>query len=316
MVRVRLLLVIAVLAVATAADAATTCDFQGAGATMRLIADCTTDSTIIIPDGVTLDGANLTITAIDPVGGHFLGAVVANGGRTASILHTRITTQALADVCDGGAARLRGIYFDGTAGVIGGNIVTDLNQGESRCQEGNAIEVRSLVDGDPVNVEVGQNVVTGFQKSGVVVTGNVDAWIHDNQIGASAAQSNLAANGVQVGYGAWALIERNRIAGNSWLGYPMTLDAATAILLYRAVSGTTVSGNIVEGNADIGIYIASDGAVVERNELTDNGPDLGGYDIGIGDYGVGNRVDRNTVRGYQVPYDSLNGAASKTIALK
>jgi hypothetical protein len=314
---VRLAVAFALVLVATAADAATTCAFDRSGTTWRLTADCTTDSTLVIPDGVTFDGANQTITAIDPAGGHFAGAVIASGGATASIVNTRITTQALADVCDGGPSRLRGIFFDGAAGVIRNNLVADINQGSSRCQEGNAIEVRSLAaDAAAVPVEIAQNVITGYQKSGIVVTGSVDVWVHDNEIGASMDQDNLPANAIQVGYGAWARVERNRVAGNSWLGYPATLDAATAILLYHAAPGTVVSGNIIEGNADIAIYIASDGAVVEANEISEDGADLGGYDIGVADYGAGNRVDANHVRGYQVPYDTLAGAAKKTVAMK
>ena len=46
--------------------AATTCTFTTAGTTMTLDADCTTDATIPIPDGYTLDGAGLTIVANDP----------------------------------------------------------------------------------------------------------------------------------------------------------------------------------------------------------------------------------------------------------
>jgi len=314
---VRLAVAFALLLVATAADAATTCTFERSGTTWRLTADCTTDSTLVIPDGITLDGASQTVTAIDPAGGHFAGAVIASGGATASVINTRITTQALADVCDGGPARLRGIFFDGAAGVIRNNIVADINQGASRCQEGNAIEVRSFAQDDAsAAVEIAQNDVTGYQKSGIVVTGSVDVWMHDNAVGASMDQDNLPANAIQVGYGAWARIERNRVAGNSWLGFPASLDAATAILLYRSATGTTVSGNTVEGNADIAIYVASDGAVVEANDISEEGADLGGYDIGIADYGAGNRVDGNRVRGYQVPYDTLAGAAKTTVAMK
>lgn len=40
-------------------------------------------------------------------------------------------------------ARLRGILFDGAAGSITHNTVTNINQGASGCQEGNGIEVRN-----------------------------------------------------------------------------------------------------------------------------------------------------------------------------
>jgi len=311
----RAALVCVLLLVAASADAAGTCQFESVGATERLLGDCATDSTILIPDGATLDGAGFTITAIDPAGRHFAGAVVMNAGTDASIVNTRITTTALADVCDGGPARLRGVFFDGARGTIRGNTVIDLNQGPSRCQEGNAIEVRSLAEeDDSATVEIDHNVIDRYQKTGIVVTGSVDAWIHDNQIGTSANQERLPANGIQIGYGAWALVERNRIAGNSWIGFPSTTDGATAVLVFRAAPGTTISGNTIEGNADIGIYVAADEVTVVGNQVIEQGADRGGYDVGIGDYGVGNRISGNTVRGYQVPYDSLAGSAAKTIA--
>jgi hypothetical protein len=255
------------------------------GATMRLVGDCTTDATLLIPEGMTLDGRGFTIAATDPVGGHFVGAVVMNGGGAASIVNTQITAQALTDVCDGGPSRLRGIFFDGATGTIRGNRISELNQGPSRCQEGNAIEVRNLLGDEDLTVQIDHNAVEGYQKTGIVITGGVDAWIHDNRVGASANQELLPANGIQIGYGAWALVTDNQIAGNT-----------------------------IQGNADIAIYIAADDVVVQGNEVIEEGPDLGGYDVGIGDYGTGNRVDGNTVRGYRSPQDSLTGLAEMAIA--
>jgi len=313
---VRLAVAFAVLLVATAADAATTCTFDRTGATWRLKADCSVTAPIVVPDGITLDGAHQTITAIDPIGGHFLGAVIASSGATASIVDTHITAQALADVCDGGPARLRGIFFDGAAGLIRGNTIIDVNQGASRCAEGNAIEVRTLASIDPVVVEIDHNVVSRYQKSGIVVTGAVDAWIHDNQIGASATQDHVPANALQVGYGAWAMVAQNRIAGNSWRGFPSTRDAATAILVFRAAPETTIRANVIDGNADIGIYIGADGVIVEDNQLTDEGPDIGGYDTGIADYGVGSRISGNVINGYQLPIDRPARTRARQVALR
>src|SRR3712207_8069880 len=47
--------------------------------------DCMTDTSIVIPNGYTLDGGGHTITAVDPVGGHFVGGVIQNGGATANV---------------------------------------------------------------------------------------------------------------------------------------------------------------------------------------------------------------------------------------
>lgn len=107
---------------------------------MTLDTDCTTDTSIVVPNGFTLDGAGHTITAVDPSGGHFTGGVIQNGGASANVTDVHVTASGLADVCDGGAARLRGILFDTASGSITNNTVTDINQGASGCQEGNAVE--------------------------------------------------------------------------------------------------------------------------------------------------------------------------------
>src|SRR2546423_11891566 len=82
------------------ASASTDCTFTIVGKPMTLDADCTTDATIKIPDGFTLDGAGHTITAVDPPGSHFIGAIVQNEGKVANVKNLTITTSGLADVCD------------------------------------------------------------------------------------------------------------------------------------------------------------------------------------------------------------------------
>src|SRR3954447_17926006 len=94
------------------AGAATNCAFTTKGTTMTLNANCTTDATILVPNGVTLDGKNRTITAVDPVAGHFVGAVVKNAGAVANVKNLVIDGNFTVDACDGGNDRLRGIMFD------------------------------------------------------------------------------------------------------------------------------------------------------------------------------------------------------------
>jgi parallel beta-helix repeat protein len=280
-----------------AAGAATDCQFDVDGSLMRLVADCTTDASITVPHGVTLDGAEHTITAIDPPGGHFVGAVLVNGGSRVSILNTRITARALANICDAGDARLRGILLNGASGVIRGNTVWDINQGLSACQEGNGIEIWNF-SGSTVSVQIEGNRVEAYQKSGIVVSGDVDAAIVRNHLGASAPHALVPANGIQVGFGAWAAIERNSVEGNRW---SRADAAATGILLTASAPSTTVRKNTITGNADVGIYVAASEAIVRENTVTDHGVD-GFYDIGIVNFGKGNVITDNAIRGYDQKY--------------
>jgi parallel beta-helix repeat protein len=301
----RVLLLFAILVLTGTAEAANDCIFTITGTTMRLATDCRTDASIEIPDGMTLDGANHTISAVDPPGGHFTGGILTNGGRSASVINTRLTAQSLANVCDVSDGRLRGIFLDGASGILRGNTVLDIHQGTSACQEGNGIEVWNF-SGTPVVVEIADNVVDGYQKSGIVASGDVDATIRNNRVGASALQAYVPANGIQVGFGAWAAIEQNQITGNRW---PRADAAATGILLSGSAPGTVVRRNTITGNADVGIYIAAREATVTQNLVVEDGVD-GFYDIGIVNYGEHNTVRDNEVRGYDERYFGVEPGAA------
>lgn len=226
------------------------------------------------------------------------------------MISVTITGQNLKNVCDGGTARLRGIMLDGASGVISGNVVVNINQGASGCQEGNAIEVRSCDGAGPVTAEISHNTISSWQKTGIVANCQVTAWVHHNTVNASATQANLAANSIQIGFGAGATVEHNQVAGNSWTTNQFW--ASSAILLYQAAPGTVVRhNNLMDGNADVGIWIESSGVTVDNNRVFESGPD-GYYDIGIGNWGTSNSVANNKVRGYSLPVD---GDSAKTKAI-
>lgn len=282
----------------------TDCTFTTTGSIMALDGDCMTDGTLLVPDGMTLDGNGHTITAVDPSGGHFLGAVIQNGGLWAAVRNVTVTVSNLANVCDGGDDRLRGIMFDGASGEITMNSVVGIHQGASGCQEGNAIEVRNApFDGTHPNtqsVRITHNVIDEYQKTGIVANGDVDVVVEHNRLGASATQQNLAANGVQLGFGALGLVRHNEVAGNQWLG--ATNFAATAILIFQA-NGAVVSQNRVTGNSDVGLFVAGDGGAYEYNDVRDFGVDGPNGDFGMVDAGSGNVFNHSLVCGFVTSFD-------------
>jgi uncharacterized protein len=186
-----------------------------------LAADCSTSTTITVPNGWTLDGGSHTITAYDPAGGHFRGAVVANAGLVANVRDLTVTGYHLADVCDAGADALRGILLDGASGVVADNHVINLRQDASGCQEGNGIEARNAPftkRGRDVYVAVTGNEVRGYQKSGIVVTGSVLTLIDRNTVQGLGQVPYIAQNGVQVANGGSGIVSRNRISDNYYAG--------------------------------------------------------------------------------------------------
>ena len=209
--------------------AISTCVFTpaapGSNGTMLLAADCTTDVPITVPDTVTLDGNGHTITAVDPLGGHFVGAVVTNetAGSTIHVTNLTIVGQFGADVCDPGADRLRGILFSGASGTITHNQLFMIRQGPSSgCQEGNAIEVRNfpgeetMSASERVRVTISDNLVRNYQKTGILVNGLADAIVGRNTVNGDGPSTVIAQNGIQIGFGATALVSANTITGNDY----------------------------------------------------------------------------------------------------
>ncbi|MDP2676951.1 MAG: right-handed parallel beta-helix repeat-containing protein [bacterium] len=305
--------------VAGSAFSTTTCQFTTSGDIVSLTGDCMTDETIFVPDGMTLDCGGNEIIGVDPMVGAFTGAVIQNGGTTAHVRQCIVSAVDLQNACKGGDDRLRGIMFEGASGSITQNVVGGINKGASGCQEGNAIEVRNApFDGTHPNtqsVEVAHNQVTNWQKTGIVCNGDVDCDIHHNAVGASATQLNLAANGIQMGFGATGIIEHNYVEGNQWLG--ASDFGATAILLF-SVDSVIVSQNNIRGNADVGIYGFTTNSLVDNNKVFDDDSVYSEFgelhgDYGIIDLGSGNVFSNNKVKGYADPYFGVEGGKNKSI---
>lgn len=287
------------------ANAVNNCNFDDDGSTLTLLDNCTTDATIYVPPGYTLNGDDYTITAVDPPGGHFLGGVIENVGAVAHVTHLAISASGLANACDAGANRLRAILFVGASGSITHNSILGLNQGASGCQEGNAIEVRNApFDGTHPNtivVEISNNHVAEWQKTGILCNGDVDCWIHENQIDESATQLNLAANSIQLGFGAMGIVEQNRVQGNQWLG--TSFFAATAFLLFDADTSDVIN-NVVQGNSDVGgLVVFSDNVLTENNKIFDQGPDAANSCCDVGIWNFDSEADymNNKIRGFDTP---------------
>ena len=101
---VAVLLLLVVPGVAGAGDG---CSFERTGTTWTLVSDCTTDTSIVLPDNVTLDGAQYTIMATDPSDGSFRGGIIVARGASAAGTNTVIRAMKLADGWQTSHDRLR-----------------------------------------------------------------------------------------------------------------------------------------------------------------------------------------------------------------
>jgi Right handed beta helix region len=327
-----LLIVAIAAAVGFSQTASAQCTTTTTGKTMTLNGDCTTTTSIIVPNGLTFDGAGHTITAVDPAGGHFKGGIIQNGGAKANVTNVKITASGLADVCDAGPDRLRGILFDGASGSISNTEITNINQNQgatfSGCQEGNAIEVRNFGSSPTtIRVSIDSNVISGYQKTGIVANGDADATITDNVVTGDGPQPFIAQNGIQIGFGATAMVKRNEVSGNAYTG--TTGDASGGILVVAGPfygsaysPGDQIMNNTLKGN-DIGVWLSQIDAggnspatatnvKVVNNTITNNAITNPFYQAGISDQGNNDKLINNTISGigYTTPPNTFTIDAS------
>lgn len=301
------------------------CAFETDGQTMTLQGDCVTTASILVPDGFTLDGAGHTIKAADPEGDHFRGGVIVAEEGEAHVRHVTLTTDGLREACGGQGERLIGVSFKNAFGSITRVQVVGLRRQGRNCQEANGIHVSNApfanYDCDPTtencnpdtkDIRIADNVVVGQGKNGITVAGDFNATVEHNNIGASSAATDITTNGIQVSFGSTGVVRDNFVHGNQ-----NEIDGGAdgtngiGILLYTAPN-TSVEGNTVVGNANIGIDISagSTGARVRGNRIFDRGMDFSPLES-IADVGInvtdtsmdGTVVEDNNVQGYRLAED-------------
>ena len=313
-----LLVVLSALSAATFAKAATTCAYVNSGQRMVLQSDCTTDAPIIIPNGMTHDGAGHKITAIDPPGDHFRGAILQNGGASANVVDTVLETAGLENVCQTGPDKLAGILFDGASGTITRNTILALNKNPqsgvlSGCQEGNAIEAVNFGSmPGRMQVKIDNNIIRNYQKTGIVLNGDVEATLVANRIEGVGPQGFIAQNGIQVSGGASGRVKGNTVTGNSYTGSSTAsggIIVASGPLHHSNYSfGVEIESNTLAGN-DVGVWlmqmnerrespVVPTRVSVVNNVITNDAVTNGHtYQAGITAHGKGDLIKGNRISG-------------------
>ncbi len=305
------------LATAVSSMAATSCNFTNQGSSMKLNGDCWTDTAIVIPHGKTLDGRGFTITGMDPGGDHFRGAVVVNGGSSASVKNLKVTVSGLINVCDADADRLRGIMFEGASGSISGSTIYDINQGASGCQEGNAIEIRNFgANAATSRVNISGNTITGYQKTGIVANGNVEVHASDNVVDGGGPVGYIARNGIQFGFGGSGSAKKNIVSGNSYTGASAVSGGILVVggpgyggdfcvgvqIVQNSVSGNDVGVYLSQYEADFSAPLSATNIKVTNNLISHDAVTNGYvYQAGVSDVGNNDKIIANTVSG--IGYD-------------
>jgi hypothetical protein len=247
----------------------TACAGSMTGTTFTLSADCDTTVELTVPDGVTVDGAGHFITAHDPPGGNFIGAVVTNAGPSMAIANATIAGTGFAVACTG--QPLTGIFFDDAGGAVNDVRVLNITQ-HSGCPLGLGIRANALA-GTARSVTIARTTVTGYQKGGLVASGSMTMNVSDSTIGPSDPLPGLPQqNAVQYGVGgAGGTVTGSTIFGS---GYPPA-PGATAFLLFDAVDVTLEHNTITGAHSDEGVVVAAGttGTVLSYNHIERTSPD-------------------------------------------
>jgi hypothetical protein len=268
-----------------------------ATSTIDLAGDVTTSQTAYVYDGYTVNGNGHSLTAQSPT--PWVGAVLRNDGTSMNLADLTVTGTNLGGACDSGDSRLMGVYFKDAGGSVTDTSITGITQGDG-CQEGIALYVKGT-DGLPHAVSVDHLTVRNFQKGGVTVTGaGADLTLSNSDIGPAGAADGssmatvIAANGLQISFGATATVHGTTVAGNEW-----DTDgnwAATAVLIYQA-AGADFTGNTVNGaDTDEGVYVSGSSNVtvtdntIERTVSPADVLDLWGIGVDLSDGGNANTL--------------------------
>ncbi len=212
-----------------------------------------------------------------------------------------------------------GVRVDGGgSAVIRANRFTEIRSADPAlrgCQNGIAVLVGNVPEGEVGSAVVEQNTIDEFQKAGVVVDGaGSSAIVFANRILGDGPSQVIAQNGIQISNGADAVVSSNWVSGEV---YAPSAEAS-AILLFRPGQTSTV-GNIIH-DADFGIVTVDAPAPrIEHNSVAAciaNGIDIDGALVGTtGALVVANDTRENGQNGIYVSSSSTGNSLTENRSL-
>jgi parallel beta-helix repeat protein len=146
------------------------------------------------------------------------------------------------------------------------------------CQDGVAVQVGRSGESTTGSAEIVHNVIDKYQKNGPTIDGTGSSgFVHENTIDGGGENQIIAKNGIQVGRGASAKVEKNEVFNNyySGVGPPPAGDViddndGTGILVFEVAGGVTVHENTLYLN-DLGFALGTaSGVLVDNNTTTSN----------------------------------------------
>jgi parallel beta-helix repeat protein len=190
-----------------------------------------------------------------------------------------------------------GVHVDeGGSATIRDNLIEDIGTGlADDAQTGAGVLIGGrFADGEtPATATVDDNVIRDYQKAGIVVVNDgTEAVVTDNEVTGSGPNEFVAQNGIQVAFGASAVVADNEVSDNVFTGPDFeaagiyVFDAGPVVvadnklsdnqdgILLELASDVVVVGNRVDDSVLDGIVVnLSSGVVVLDNRVDDSGRD-------------------------------------------
>ncbi len=248
----------------SALTTSTPCTFTKTATTWTLQADCTTDETILVDAGITVDGKQHTITAVEPSSPDaFPGAIIASTPGTPGTpgTPTKMTVQKLnidarqLDRTTGHPSDLVGILFDGAYGAVSHVSITGVAGDASDKGYGIKVDAAAVA---PLTqkVRVSATTISGYQDAGISIAGDVGFNIFRTKVRNSATPGS-GADGIVVQNLAHGGIKESTIALNE--AQPgSTSSYGTGIRMLDATR-VEIKRNIISGTTgDLGLSVEND----------------------------------------------------------
>ncbi len=255
-----------------------TCAGTLSGSTFTLTSNCDATAPLTVPDGMTVNGAEHTITAHDTTPGSFDGGVVTSAGTSMNVENLTIMGTGFTDPsCARGT--LNGLFFNGAGGSVTNVTITGITENNT-CAVGRAI-VATGTAGQTLTIT--GTTVSGYQKNGIQASG-MTMNISDSTMGPPGSNPGLGQNGLVYQAGATGTTAGSTIFGN---GFGNASNANAAVLLFGATNVTLTGDTTTGAGTDVGVNVtsASTGAIIDRNQIGRTAPD------GPDSFGLGVDVD-------------------------
>jgi hypothetical protein len=253
------------------------------------------------------DSINLTAAVINP--SSVSGTVDATGCNIGVYINSGKVTVDGATIF---GANYFGVVNDGANVTIKNSSIHDIGENPlNGTQHGVAVY---FAFGSAATGSITGNDIRNYQKGGIVVNGvGSSADIKNNTVTGQGPVAYIAQNGIQVGYGANAMVQGNTVTGNSYTG---SSTASGGIIVVGGpcyggayTVGTRIMDNVSTNN-DVGIWLSNIDAdcitppgtatniKVVNNVISSDGLHNGiPYQAGIADQGNNDKLIHNTISG-------------------